>query len=359
MNSNDHSQVCFITTRNVFNTSSLPKYAKIMNYKFDIIYWDQHDIDEDAGAVNHYRYKYPMVYGKSNLRKMIGYFKFRAFIKKVLKANGYEKLILLPTQTAILIFDVLLKRYSKKFIIDIRDYTAEYKKWFYFIEQLIINNAGIAVITSPAYEKFLPKHDYLISHNFTKIEEETIKIYRGREKSEKIVISCIGSIRFIEQFKKVINCFKNDDRFELRFVGRGSEHLKNFILENNIDNVILIERFENSRTLEFYLETDIIMNLYGNNNPFLDFALSNKLYYSAQLGIPILVCDNTYMEQVTKEYGFGFEFDMNNPHIKTNLYEYYDRINWNNFYESCDLFVKKVEDDEKKFMKRISEFISD
>lgn len=350
-------KVCFITTRNIFNTTCLPKYAKILNNQFDIIYWDQHGIEEDAGALNHYRFYYPMSYGKSKLKKIIGYIKFRSYVKKVIKKNKYDKLIILPTQAAVLIFDELLRKYKNKFIIDIRDYTAENKKWFYEIEKKIIKNSGLAVITSPAYKRFLPKHEYIVSHNTTEVSMDIISSYRNRKRKSKIIISCIGSIRFIQQFQRVIDSFKNDERYELRFIGRGSEHLKSYINDFKINNVILIGRFENRDTINYYLETDIIMNLYGNNNPFLDYALSNKLYYSATLGAPILVSPNTYMEEISLKNGFGFSYDIDDLETKEVLYKYYSEINWIDFYKKCDNFMNSVIRDNEYFNVQTKKFI--
>ncbi len=351
-------KICFITTRNVFNTTCLPKYAKILNNQFDIIYWDQHGIEEDAGALNHYRFYYPMSYGKSKLKKIIGYIKFRSYVKKVIKKNKYDKLIVLPTQAAVLIFDELVRKYKNKFIIDIRDYTAENKKWFYEIEKRIIKNSGLAVITSPAYKKFLPDHEYIVSHNATEVSKDIITSYRNRKRKSKIIISCIGSIRFIQQFQRVIDSFKNDDRYELRFIGRGSEHLESYIDDNQINNVVLIGRFESRDTIKYYLETDIIMNLYGNNNPFLDYALSNKLYYSAMLGAPIIVSPGTYMEEITTTKGFGFSYDITNVNMKETLYEYYSNLDWDKMYKQCDLFMKEINEENRVYISEIINFFN-
>ncbi|MGD7053943.1 glycosyltransferase family protein [Sutcliffiella horikoshii] len=352
-------KVCFITTRNIFNTTCLPRYAKILNDDFDIIYWDQHGIEENCGANNHYKFEYKMPYGKGKLKKAIGYLKFKNFAINIIKKNKYDSLILLPTQTGLLFSKLLMTKYKGRFILDIRDYTAENNILIYQLEKKVIHSSGITVITSPAYKTFLPKHEYLISHNITKIDQEVINMYRKRTNidKEKIVISCIGSIRFIDQFKKVIQSFANDDRFELRFIGRGSENLNDYCMEKSIKNVMLKGRFNSEDTIGYYLDTDIIMNLYGNNNPFLDYALSNKLYYAATLGIPILVCPNTYMEDVTVSNGFGFTYDLDNPQMSDKLYEYYQSIDWDKFYNKSDKYMESVNMDENIFMKSIRDFI--
>lgn len=352
-------KTCFITTRNIFNTACLPKYRNILNGNFDIIYWDQHGIEEYCGAANHYKFDYKMIYGNGKINKVIGYMKFKKFVEKILIENDYDKLIILPTQAGLLLSRTLNKKYKNNYIIDIRDYTAEFNKVVYKWEEKLIKNSGLAIITSPAYEKFLPKQEYCVSHNTTAIKEITIKQYREREKvkDKKIIISCIGSIRFIDQFKLVIDKFKNDRRFEIRFIGRGSDKLEEYIKEKKINNVKLIGRFDSDKTLDFYLDTDIIMNLYGNKNPYLDYALSNKLYYAATLGIPILVSPLTYMEELSLEKGFGISGDLERENLADYVFNTYVKINWKDFFLNCDKFMLEVNNDERNFIKKVSTFL--
>lgn len=354
-----NKRVCFLTIRNIFNTSCLPKYASILSNNFDLIYWDQHNIHESSSAKRQYKFNYPIAYGQQKFKKIIGYIKFKIFATKIIKQNNYERIIVLPTQTAILFFLLLTFKYKKKFIIDIRDYSGEKNIFIYFLVRILVKLSGVAVITSPAYKTFLPNHSYLVSHNITPINTELIKKFRKRKRfnKDKIIISCIGSIRFIEQFKKVINVFGNDNRYELYFIGRGSENLTNYCNENQINNVNLIGRFNKEKTLDYYLNTDIVMNLYGNNNPYLDYALSNKLYYAAQLGLPILVCPGTYIEQIALEYGFGFSFELEDNTMKDKLYDYYTRMEWEKFYDNCDRFIKRVMEQEELFKHNIKEFV--
>lgn len=355
------SRVCFVTIRNIFNTSCLPKYRSLLDGDFDIIYWDQHGIEESAGARNQYRFAFPIEYGKKGLKKALGYLKFRSFASRIIKENQYEVLILLPTQTAFLFKDLLLREYKGRYIIDIRDYFRENNPLFYKIEAKLIKNSGLTVITSPAYKKFLPDHDFLISHNLPNIDQKLIEEYRRSRiwERKKIVISCIGSIRFIDQFEKVILKFAGDDRFELRFIGRGSEQLEDFCKSKGARNVVLKGRFENKDTVNYYMDTNIILNLYGNGSPFLDYALSNKLYYAASFGMPILVCAGTYMEEVAVGGGFGFTYNLDDKEMNSKLYTYYKSIDHKAFFDYCDAFIEKVNREEEFFMRSTRRFLSD
>jgi len=354
-------KICFVGLSNIQAVPYLYKYVKLLKCEYDIIYWDRKGIDEDCGAVNHYPMKYVIKANATQIDKAIGYLKFKKYAQRILKKENYDGVILLSGNIAVLLRKILKKKYNNRYIVDIRDYYKESNKWYFNAEKDVLDNSAMAVISSKAFKTFLPEHEYHVVHNSQNITREQIEKFRNRSKKidEQIVISCIGGIRFFEQFKKVLLYFANDNRFLIRFIGYGANVLRDFCEENSIYNVYLHDRFPPEKTLNFYYDTDIIMNLYGNNTPLLDYALSNKLYYAAQLGIPILVCQNTFMEEVAVSNGFGFTFDLEDETMKDTLYKYYNTMNWNEFYKKCDEFMIEVENDELQFREGVNKFRED
>jgi hypothetical protein len=195
-------------------------------------------------------------------------------------------------------------------------------------------------------------------HNDPEIDEFTIKKFENRNlNKDKIVISYVGLIRFHDQNKKVILKFKNDKRFILRFIGKDAYALKKFCEENNVDNVELIDWFPPEKTLNYYYETDIINNLYGNSTPLLDYALSNKLYYAAKLRMVVLVCPNTYMEKISKKYGFGYTFNINVPNACDDLFTYYKSQSLQVLKQGCEMFEREINSDNKVFNEIVQNFL--
>lgn len=352
-------RICMITTRNIFDAPCIAKYQILIDEPFDIIYWDRCNISEECGAENYYKYNGPLKMGAGKFEKISGYIGFARYVRQVLKKHTYDKLIIFPTQMGWLIQRELCHRYKGKYIFDIRDYAGEKNKFISYMTQKVITNAGICSITSPAYRKFLPAKNYIISHNVQMIEQNLIEKYREREQNLKkqIILSFIGSVRFIDQQKKLLLLFKNDERFHIKYIGRGSEQLKEFCTQNRIQNVTLIGRFDRIQLPEFYMQTDMAINVYGNNNPYLDYALSNKLYSAAMMGMPILVSSDTYMEEISKRYGFGCSVDLNDKKAPDKVFKYYKNINWERLLCSCDEFMKAVNRDEKKYGNAIKNFL--
>lgn len=355
------SKICIVTTRNIFDSPCLAKYKKILEETFDIIYWDRCNISEDCGAVNHYRFEGALSPEASKLEKLEKYIDFTKYARNLLKKSDYKKIIVFPTQTAWLILPLLKKKYKDRYLLDIRDYAGEKNFLIGKLTEGAVKHAGLVSITSPAYREFLPKRDYLISHNLQPIVPETVVAYRGRvrKKEDKIILSFIGSVRFIDMQIKLIAAFRNDERFGLKFIGRGSEQLKKYCSDNSVRNVELIGRFEPEQLADFYLKTDMAINVYGNQNPYLDYALSNKLYSAAIMGMPIIVSPNTYMETVVEKYGFGLAVDPSDKHCADSVYEYYTNCKPEEIQVGCDRFLNEVRKDEELFSESVKKFLTE
>ncbi|MEH7461455.1 capsular biosynthesis protein [Bacillus thuringiensis] len=352
------AKVCFVCLSNMYLVPYLSKYLENIDIPYDVIYWNRHSMKETLPADNLFPFEYPMNENSSKKQKLVGYLKFRKFANKILEKNNYTGVIVLHTTTGILLKSALKKCYSKKYIIDIRDYTMEKNPLFYALEKDLIEHSALAVISSKGYESFLPKYDYVLSHNDISIPASIIQDFRKPKiKENKISISFIGLIRFHEQNKRVIAKFANDERFVLNFIGADAFALRSYCEELKVSNVNLIDRFPPEKTLDYFKTTDIINNLYGNDSMLLDYALSNKLYYAALLGLPILVCPNTYMEKVACSYGFGYSVDLNADTVCDDIYNYYTTLDWKEFYSSCDRFLLDVNMDNEKFKYAIDNYI--
>lgn len=364
LNKNMSKKVCFVTLMNISVVPYLYKYTELMKCDYEIIYWNRDAIKEKTNASATYLLEYPLPKGCSKLQKFTGYIKFRNHARRILKENDYDRVVLLSGNVAVLLKDILLAKYKGKYIIDIRDYFMENNKLYFNAEKKVINHSGLAVISSEAYKRFLPQHKYLAVHNSPNISDEQIKSFREkrelwRNKSDEkpITLSFIGGVRFFEQDKKVLSYFANDDRFFVRYIGSGANLLKEHCEKNGIKNVYLHDRFPPEQTLDFYADTDIILNLYGNGTPLLDYALSNKLYYAATLGIPILVCPNTFMEEVAVGNGFGFALDLDDADGRDKVYTYSVSVNTETFIEKCKGFMTNVEQDNSDFAMSVASYL--
>ncbi|MGT2932810.1 glycosyltransferase family 4 protein [Streptococcus catagoni] len=334
-------KILLLSADNLYLVPYKDLYISILkknNIDYDIVYWDKTN-SENINKNNYIRYN-PK--GKTKLKKFVNYIKFRHIIKKKICENKYDYIIGFHQIVNLLIADILLKHFKKKFIYDVRDYSYEYMPFVRWIEYLLVKSSKMNIISSEGFEKFLPKSNYHIVHNLPPVIDEQYKQLKNNEKFERVVISYIGLIRFFDQNYKIINFFANDDRFLLQFFGTGSEKLRDYCVKENILNVSFIGTFPQNMTLEYYNNTDLIMNLYGNDTPLLDYALSNKLYYSASLYKPILVCKGTYMEEISHQFGFGYTLELKSDNEKDALFRYIKNIDRKTLIKNCNRFMEKV-----------------
>lgn len=350
--------ICFITLGNLYLCPYLNTYLNATKHNnVTIIYWDREGKEEIRNDGKKYvAFKAHHTFTRGPF-KIIGYIKFKKFLKRTLSSNKFTGIVLLQTLAALLLTHFLVKYYPHKYIIDIRDYSHENIFLVKLLEKKVFEKSYLKVISSEGFKVFLPSGNYQIVHNTRTFDN--MKHTHNLSDRTFIHIAYIGYVRYIKQFKQLISKLKNDNRFILSFIGTNAIALENFCKKNNVTNVILRDTFNDKDTQKLYENVDIVNNLYGNNTPVLDYALSNKLYIAAALNKPILVCPNTYMETITIQYGLGHTVDINSStNIGDEIFNYYNNINWNTFYKNCNDFNRKVALEQSSFIENITRFIN-
>lgn len=350
-------KVLLISADNIYLTPYVNMYLKLLEecgIDWNVLYWDKNGNE----ALEDSRYIRFSVNWHSKVDKLKGYVAFRKKIKQKMNAGEFDFFIPLHQVADLLIWRTLSKTYRNRYIYDIRDYSYERFAIVRWIEKKLVDGSCLNVISSEGYKNFLPKGTYEIVHNLPKFDCTSYKQLVSNE-SGSYVISYIGLVRFMEQNRKIIDFFKNDSRFHLKFIGTNAEQLEEYCRENQVKNVSLIGTFDAKQTLEFYKDTDIIMNLYGNRTPLLDYALSNKLYYAAMLYKPILVCEETYMEKLSGKYGFGYTLKMQNPEEKDELFDFMENLNREKMMQGCDEFIATANRQNEELYEKIRQILRD
>lgn len=357
------SPVCFLNLDSINVTPYFAMYEQLMCSNYDLIYWNRLENDEKTNAVKVYKYNHPVRKDSkiSNLWDLFtGYLGFRRFAKKVLLKNNYKLIIALTGNVAVLLGSVLKTKYKEKYIMDIRDYFLEDNPLYRMLEQSVINSAALALISSPSFVSFLGDHDFKIVHNVQNIDPVDMKAIKAREhKCEPYVLANIGTAKTLDLDMETIKFFANDERFELRYIGRGFEVLNQFCRDNGIWNVKASGDFSSTQTIGFYKDLDGILSLFGNEKTNFIHCLPNKLYYAAQLEIPILVTPNTYMSKVVDEYSLGFNLDLSDQSIKERILDSYSSYAKEKRAQGARRFMTLVESQNKETHAAIARIVSD
>lgn len=347
-------KVLLVSADNIYLTPYIKIYLKICRQKkieYEVIYWDK-NVNEQYDDDLFHRF---VVKNSSPFYKIIGYINFVRRVRKIIKSKQISFIIGLHPICNILLFPLLITKFRQKFIFDVRDYS--YEKFFLVrkIEEKLVKYSSLNIISSEGYKAFLPNGKYLIAHNIPSIEPENSD---NKKLHKPIRLSYIGLIRFMDQNKKIIDFFRNDSRFQIQFIGTNANQLRDYCKEKEVDNVVLIDTFPDSKSKDYFSQSDIILNLYGNNTPLLDYALSNKLYYAALLRKPILVCENTYMEKVSHKFGFGFTIRMKDSSELDDLYNYYNSLDRKRLRHDCDIFLAQIFRQQQQYLSQVENVLT-
>lgn len=355
-------KICILSTVNIKHMTMLTMYTEYLeknNIEYDIIYIDKYQEREFINAKNIYSYKLNINREWSMPRKLIKYYKFKKFAKDIIKNNGYDFIIVWNSFTAFMFCEFLSNKYKNKYCINIRDYAYEKYLPVYLIMKKVIKNSAFTTISSDGFRSFLPKYDYITVHSLNdKLLNKCISRNELRKKEEPIKITFIGYVRFFENDKKLIDALGNDNRFIVQFFGEGSQKLELYAKEKKYNNIICKGRFEPSQTSDLLKGTDIINNLYGVGEIALDTALSIKLYYAVHLNIPILVFKDTYMAQISKKYGIGYEIEKDGfDNLGNRIFEWYHKLNQKEISDNCIVFKEEIKRSRKNIEDKMREYL--
>lgn len=340
-------KVAILAAVNVRHMSLISLYTDILKkhgIEYDLIYMDKYNEDEDFDCAHKYRFVNVVNQKWPRIIKSAKYMLFRPYAQHILNKNKYD-LVIVWNDLAIFMFaDYLPRRYKGKYCLNVRDnmlyndprYAKRYEKCFL--------NSAFNTISSKGYLDFLPKAaQYQQIHSINLSALEGMKIHTAiRAESEPIRIGFIGYVRYFERNKKLLDVFANDPRFTLCYYGTKADVLREYAEKNGIRNVDFHDTFPVAETGKFMEKIDIINNLYGNDSLNVRKAISIKYFHAMYARIPILVCPDTYVGELAKQRGIGFEVDEIDEAMKERLYVWYRNLDFADIERSCKAGIEEA-----------------
>lgn len=280
------------------------------------------------------------------------------YLHKNIKTHNCKKIIAAPTRTGIRLLPYLIIFFRNRYILDIRDFTNEDKKIFKFLEDFLIDNSYLTLISSKGFLSFIKKSDKVMNvHNIPfKFSREEFPM--AIDKS-KIVIGSVGMISYYNENNALIQKLANNQCIDLQFHGIVTEEWKieEYLIKNNhIKNMKFFGKFDNSKKAEIYKQISIINNIYGNDSINTRTLTANRLYDAAIYKKPVIVSCDTYLAEVVKAYGLGIIVDVFNDDIYKVIMDYVESLNLEEFNQCCDVFLEHVLNEQNKTVRKIIEF---
>lgn len=326
-------------------------YLDENNISYDVILPNRDDIPEMLGEKT-----YAIKWDK-NKHKALNFLKFRKEALRILKKNKYDFVFVLTTMPAVLLSGYLSRKYKGKYLVDIRDYTYENVSFYFKLEKRAVENSAVNVISSPGFKKFLPKADYLLCHNVN-------PLYRGSDigtfepsQNSPITIGYVGSIAYKSQCMKLINLVEKDERFRFHLYGdEGTNHqISDYLAEHPCDRIKAFGPYKPEDKVDIMKNVDILFNAYGYGRKLLDYALSNKLYDSFYMGIPLLTSPNTSMSEEAGNYSFDIDFECDKS--LDELYKWYYNIDQDAFYNYSKEYLNRVFVSQDQFYEKLKNIL--
>ncbi|MFC0187174.1 capsular biosynthesis protein [Fictibacillus aquaticus] len=345
-------KIAILSAVNIKHMSLISLYTeKLIKDKitFDIIYMDKYGEEEEFSGNEKYVFKNIINSKDTKLKKIIKYFRFKKFAINIIEKNNYD-FIIVWNDIAIFMFATYLAKYWKgKYCLNVRDYCGQKNPFIFKRFKHVISNSAFTTISSDGYRSFLPSYNYLQVHSLNKEILSKIKPRELFQKDIPIRISFVGNIRFMDINKKILDVFKNDKRFKVQFYGTNANILKKYAQENDIKNTDFHDSFQIAQTSQFIQNTDLVNNLYGNENVGLDYALSIKLYHGIYYRTPILVFAKTHMEKIISKYNIGYVVSDIDIDLPNRIYNWYQSLDFIKFNESCEKLLNEIEENNLEF----------
>ena len=354
------NKIAIIIFSNLIYSPYYKLYTEILDnlgYEYDVIYCNRFPKTNETVDKNHIQI--PWYDNNAKFNRIINFISFKEKVSKILKRNDYSKVIVLTTNPAILLSKVLIKKYNKKFLIDVRDFCQENLSLYRKLEERLFKHASVRIISSPGFKNFLPKEDYCVCHNLSSNIKfnELDKFHLTLNRNKRIKISYIGSIAYANQCKKIIDLVEKDDRFEMLFFGNETEGtiVSNYVKSKNNERISMMGPFLPTEKEKIYENTDMVFNCYGNDSDLLTYALSNKLYDGAFYKRPLLVSPNTLMQEISGK--FAYSLDLSSSTNLDGLYNWYQNLNEKEYEEFAESLLKDSINETEQSKKTIKDAI--
>lgn len=339
---------------------------------YAIISWNREGDDHAEGF--QYQERCPQGHGSASLSAYRGYIKF---IKQTIKKERFHRLIVFGPQMTCLLAPLLLRRFRHHYIIDYRDLSIEQRPGFRQLFALMLRFSCANVVSSPGFLPYLPKAEYLLSHNL-----QTIPVEKGWLSNSPSEVSTplpqqggvgggsslggssmgrsvltIGAIRDLKANLEVVKALANREGFLLQFVGRGNDapKIEAYCREHGIRNVSFTGFYEKEEEAR-YVEQCTVMNIFYPRVVTHDTALSNRFYLSLQHKRPMIVTRGTTQGDYAERYGVGIAIDdCHDLPDRIHAFLAQDRAAYE---QRCDDLLAQFMEDQKRFEAAVKRFVS-
>lgn len=355
------NKILLISGSNPNRTPFIGFYLNILERcraSYDILYWNR-DVNDKIEEIkgNEIVYDMPLFIYSNPLKKIYATYRFYIFGKRIIKRGNYDKVICFTILTSIFFQHYLKRRFDKKYIFDIRDHSPlASKPLFKSLFKKMVCNSYATVISSRGFRKWLPQDShYIISHN---IDSSLLSHNPCRIANRKgIEILTIGFFVRFTPNGYLIQSLGNVEDVKLSFVGYGPCYKKyeDYCKSKNIQNVEFKGRYQKEEELSYYNQCNMV-NILLPHTLNSDTCMSNRFYNAVVARKPMIVNSGCLQAELVEKYKLGLVVD-NYINVGQQILDYYQNLNWGEFFAGCERFIEEVTQDNLTFENKVIEFV--
>lgn len=353
-------KVVIVGIQNIKHMTTASVYTDLLintDIEYDIIYMDKYGIDEKNHARKVFKFSVNTKHLSTPAGKLFEAMRFRKYATNIMSKEHYDFVILWREYAVFLFSSYVYRHYAGKYSVNIRDLWNKKNAIITYYVKKALRKSTFNTVCSDGFIPHLPKAEYLFLHciNYEAIKKLSITNSAKNEKNP-LVITYIGALRYFDYCCKVVDVFANDDRFEIRFIGQGSEAIQEYANKNNYNNVVCKGAFEAEKTAELLEGTDIVNCAYGAESEAERALLPTRFYYAIYLGIPILDSEGTWLQKKAKELSVGITIpsDLSNKRgIADMVYETYMNMDFEIIQRNSNNYIKEIEETTRSFEKKL------
>ena len=333
-------------------------YTRILDEQkvdYSIISWNREGDDKPEG----FQYNVPCAkgHGSAGWKAYKGYIKF---IKKTIKEQEFERVIVFGPQITCMLGLYLLLHFRGHYMIDYRDLSIEQTIGFKQLFAVMQKYSRANVISSPGFKRCLPKRDYYLSHNFdVDAVKEALNEIVGESfvENKPIEVLTIGAIRDYSSNIEVVKALANKDNIKVSFVGKGgtSDKIAAYCKDNGIANVSFTGFYQKHEE-SCYVKNATFMNIFYPRVITHDTALSNRFYNSLIYKKPMIVTRNTTQGDYVEKNRLGIALsDCGN--LYDALINFINTENYLEYSTRCNSLLRTFLKDQEEFESAVRAFV--
>lgn len=306
-----------INTRNQKIIDSIKR--TISNAEIHVITWNREGVSLESSPYFHtYNRVAPYADAVAKLKGMYG---FKKYIGEVLKHIRPE--IIIASHWSNLVLVSGYKTSSQKLIyenLDIPTGGSIIRHISCFFERKSLKKVDLVVHAS---RFFRPLYKQSISQIILENKPTFSPNKKTSITNKPLKVAFIGSIRYKDILENLVNAIGNNEQFELYFHGGGEDLHAMQEYCKGISNVFFTGKYDYSKILELYHQSDIIWAAYPNRDYNVVYAISNKFHESLYVGVPCIYADHTKLADLVRQENIGFVVD---PYNTSNIKDLFNDI---------------------------------